>query len=340
MMAVRGANYRQILAKYFPSTSVETQSAMVRSRETEIEHVSTAPSADGVSFLVMGDDLLLRERDEVTALPPRSAERLRLSVELPKFFRRGSASPASPSLIENGRQSLYAAGCGQAAESFSQPRTFADALWNHVTRFENRSDSRFIPATTRRTLRSEDFHISYPDNISQLEIERLMSFLQSSRRSLIGRAEALGITVRFPSLEIFINETTGNFVGRTGQPSWAAAATKGSRIELQPLETLKRRRVLETTLRHELVHTLIDVLSHGRAPRWLAEGFALHLAGEGHLVARYAPRTRMTTEEIEQKLDAVKSANDMRLAYAAAYAEVKRLIQNEGELSVWRRVAQ
>ncbi|MDQ6651850.1 MAG: SpoIID/LytB domain-containing protein, partial [Acidobacteriota bacterium] len=253
MMAVRGANYRQILAKYFPSTTIR--------RET----------------------------------------------------------------------------------SFTKHRTFADVFWNNATRFKNRDvviNSRFVPAISRRTLRSEDFHISYPDNISQREIEGLLSFLQSSRRSLIGRAEALGISVRFPSLEIFINETTGNFVGRTGQPAWAAAATKGSRIELQPLETLKRRRVLETTLRHELVHTLIDVLSHGRAPRWLAEGLALHLAGEGHLVAGYAPRTRMTTEEIEQKLDAVKSANDMRLAYAAAYAEVKRLIQNEGEANVWRRVAQ
>ncbi len=200
--------------------------------------------------------------------------------------------------------------------------------------------SRFLPATSRRTLRSEDFRISYPDNISQREIVGLLSFLQSSRKSLIGRAEAVGITVRFPSLEIFINETTGNFVGRTGQPAWAAAATKGSRIELQPLETLKRRRVLETTLRHELVHTLIDVLSHGRAPRWLAEGFALHLAGEGHLVARYEPRTRITTEELEHKLDAVNSANDMRIAYAAAYAEVKRLIKNEGEANVWRRLAQ
>jgi hypothetical protein len=31
--------------------------------------------------------------------------------------------------------------------------------------------------------------------------------------------------------------------------------------------------------------------------------------------------------------------NEMRAAYAAAYSEVKRLIDSEGEANVWRRVA-
>ena len=132
-------------------------------------------------------------------------------------------------------------------------------------------------------------------------------------------------------------------MGRTRQPPWAAAATNGNRIELQPLETLKRRRILETTLRHELVHTLVDVIGHGRTPRWLAEGLALHLAGEGRMVARYEPRKSMSTEEIEKQLadsNSNQSANGMRATYAAAYSDVKRLIDSEGEANVWKRVAQ
>jgi SpoIID/LytB domain protein len=226
-----------------------------------------------------------------------------------------------------------------------QPRHFADLLWNNAEPFEYGSvaaNSRFAPAAVRRSLASEDFHISYPSTVSQAEVERLLSFLQSSRKSLIARAAAAGIGAQIPVLEIFINETTGDFVGRTGQPAWAAGATKGSRIELQPLETLKRRRILETTLRHELVHTLVDIVGRGRAPRWLAEGLALHLAGEGRLVARYQPRQRISTDEIEKQLSdtrMAKSANDMRATYAAAYSEVKRLIDSEGEANVWRRVS-
>ena len=190
----------------------------------------------------------------------------------------------------------------------------------------------------RQTLTSEDFRINYPASINRREVETLLSFLQSSRHSLSQRIASAGLTARLPALEVFINETTGDFVGRTGQPPWVAAATKGNRIELQPLQTLKRRRILETTLRHELVHNFVDALGRGRTPRWLAEGLAIHVAGEAPLVARFQPRSRMAIEEIEKRLGQTTSAADMKLVYAAAYGEVKRLIANEGEANVWRRV--
>ena len=198
-------------------------------------------------------------------------------------------------------------------------------------------------AAPRLNLRSEAFRINYPATLNQRDAEALLGLLQSSRKSLLARAANAGIRIQFPVLEIVVNETTGDFVGRTGLPIWAAAATRGNQIELQPLETLKRRRILETTLRHELVHTMIGLVSHGHAPRWLAEGFALHLAGEGPLVSRHEPRKRMTTAEIDKQLGNstwTVSANEMQAVYAAAYGEVRRLIRSEGEVSIWKRLGQ
>ncbi len=219
---------------------------------------------------------------------------------------------------------------------------FADDLIWPVTGFPGvTSIAAAHSGTSRQTLRSEHFHVNYAATISKRDIELLLRQLEINRSSLLTRVANAGISVRLPSLEIYLNETTGDFVGRTGQPAWAAGATKGTRIELQPLATLKQRRILETTLRHELVHTLVDTVGHGRAPRWLAEGLALHLAGEGKMISRYQPQTTLSTTEIENRLAGAgvnQSPNDMRAAYAAAYMEVKRLINSEGESAVWRRV--
>jgi SpoIID/LytB domain protein len=282
VMATRGANYRQILQKYFPGTTV---------------HLADS------------------SRSSISAL------------EVP-FYDAGVESNEPGAMRSS--------------------RSFADLLWHDFEALPVKPHRSVGPTaysgsyglgTRRLTRSSEDFRINYPASIEQREIDALLHFLQTSRGSLTARISSAGLHGQFPSLEVFINETTGDFVGRTGQPPWAAAATKGNRIELQPLQTLKRRRILETTLRHELVHALVDRLGHGTAPRWLAEGLAIHLAGEGRMMVRYAPPQRMTIEQIEKQLVNAGSANEMKVAYAAAYSEVKRLINTEGEASIWRRVA-
>ena len=171
----------------------------------------------------------------------------------------------------------------------------------------------------------------------QLKQDTRKSFNHSE---LLRRVTAAGIQARFPNLEVVINETTGDFVGRTGMPAWAAAATKNNRIELQPLPLLKRRRILETTLRHELVHVLVDSIGGGQTPRWLAEGMAVHLAGEGKMMERHQQNNSLSVETVEQALASAKSAEEMRSAYAAAYKLVKEIVQSEGEAKVWKRVAE
>lgn len=203
-----------------------------------------------------------------------------------------------------------------------------------------RGDTATHSALLRRRVSASHFQLSFPDSVEQREAEYVLELLESNEAELLRRTSSAGIQARFPSLEVVINETTGDFVGRTGMPPWAAAATKHNRMELQPLALLKQRRILETTLRHELVHVLIDSIGGGQTPRWLTEGMAVHLAGEGKMMQRDQPGNSMSVEAVEQALGSAKSAAEMRRAYAAAHKLVKELIQGEGEGKVWQRVAQ
>jgi SpoIID/LytB domain protein len=192
----------------------------------------------------------------------------------------------------------------------------------------------------RLVISSDHFRLNYPANVRRSEAEGILQTLDSGRAGILRRVAAAGLTINAPPLlEIFINETTGDFVGRTGLPSWAAAATKGNHVELQPVSVLQRRGVLWTTLRHELAHVVIDTTSKGHAPRWLSEGLALYLAGEGALLARYSPREQISIAEIDRRLAGARSSEEMRTAYAAAHREVSALVRREGEAAVWRRVA-
>ena len=192
-----------------------------------------------------------------------------------------------------------------------------------------------------RTLSSEKFRARYSARVERREVESVLRTLEDARVDVEHRTESAAIhsTAHSP-LDVIIHDTTGDFVASTGQPWWAAAVTHDNLIELQPLEILRSRGVLNQTLRHEYAHTVIEMLSHGHAPRWLAEGLAAHIAGEGIMLSREESSAKLSIDELERRLTQPASAEEMRSLYAAAYREVSALIRAEGESSVWRRVAQ
>lgn len=194
----------------------------------------------------------------------------------------------------------------------------------------------------RLTLASANFRIYYPagSTAARREVESTLRALEAARADLLRRlANASLPAPALPTVEVFAHATTGDFVASTGQPAWVAAATRGARIELQPVATLSRRRILPQTVRHEFAHVVVSALSRGRAPRWLAEGLAAHFAGEGQRLSRHAPEKKLSLEELEARLARPASAEETRALYAAAYREVAALVRAEGESSVWRRAA-
>jgi len=189
------------------------------------------------------------------------------------------------------------------------------------------------------TISSEHFSVAYPADIDRHLIDQILNTLEVTRYDYLRRISSASTAVNIPRLEIRLNESTGDFTARTGQPWWAAAATQGNRIELQPVRILKERGVLFTTLRHELAHIMIDSVSNKRAPRWLEEGFAIYLAREGQAISRYLARSRLAEDELERRLQHPPTQVEMRTLYAEAYLMVAEMIRRQGEPSVWNKLS-
>jgi hypothetical protein len=181
--------------------------------------------------------------------------------------------------------------------------------------------------------------VTYPSDVDRRQADQVLNTLEAARSDFSRRAATASISAYIPTLDIRLNESTGDFTSRTGQPWWAAAATKGNRIELQPFGLLNRRGVLTTTLRHELAHVFIDAVSRNRSERWLEEGFAIYLAGEGRLFANHVRRGAMATDELERSLEHPRNQAEMHALYAQAYLNVNQIVRDQGEASVWKKIA-
>jgi len=232
------------------------------------------------------------------------------------------------------------AGTGQRGEEGSQRRREPRLAYElRTAAFSGISAKDSGGREQRLTLSSEHFHVSYSPSVARGEIESVLRTLEAAHkdmhRRLIGASLKLPAAPRF---DVVIHGSTQDFTAATGQPWFAAGATRGHRIQLQPLSVLRRRRILASTLRHEYAHSVIEAIGEGHTPRWLAEGLAIHFAGEAAMLTRFESSKRLSLDELESKLEHPASSAEMRAMYAAASREVLALIQKEGESSVWRRV--
>src|SRR5205085_5511041 len=87
--------------------------------------------------------------------------------------------------------------------------------------------ARTLNSSPRLTLSSEHFRVSYPARAARRDVETALRVLESARADVAHRLESASLGAVIPNTEVFIYETTGDFVGATGRPAWVAAATSG-----------------------------------------------------------------------------------------------------------------
>src|SRR5262249_33272029 len=103
-----------------------------------------------------------------------------------------------------------------------------------------------------------------------------------------------------PSIELRVYPDIESFRDATAEPGWVAAHTTGARIDLQPAATLRARGVLESTLRHEIVHVFLETRAAPGLPVWFREGLAAYLSdGPSQPGGSTGPEVRTRTDEAQ-----------------------------------------
>jgi stage II sporulation protein D len=135
-------------------------------------------------------------------------------------------------------------------------------------------------------------------------------------------------------IEVRIYPEVETFRNATGEPGWVAAHTQGRRIHLQPAELLRGRGTLESTLRHELLHVLVESAASPGLPLWFREGLVEYLGGAGHRPALPPTGQVGNLPHLDAELRQTQDAARARRAYAEATRAVGDYAARYGLASV------
>ena len=126
-----------------------------------------------------------------------------------------------------------------------------------------------------------------------------------------------------PQIKVFPSIDT--YRDTTGEPGWVAASTRGLTIRLQPVHVLQERGALESTLRHEFLHMLVESHARPDLPLWFSEGLVIYLSDPD--AARPSP---VDVDALDHRLRSARSEAEMRAAYRDAAAAVAEAVQRYG----------
>ncbi len=156
--------------------------------------------------------------------------------------------------------------------------------------------------------------------------------LPAAERALRFAGERTGWQVSGrPQVRVF--PTIAIYRDATGEPGWVAASTRGAVIRLQPVSVLQQNHALESTLRHEFMHMILESQARPDAPLWLREGLAIYL-GDPQAVKPIAA----DGEDLERRLRSAKTEAELRAAYRASASAVAEAVRSDGLTAVLARL--
>ncbi len=124
------------------------------------------------------------------------------------------------------------------------------------------------------------------------------------------------------------------FLDVTHAPAWSAALNDGKiRIPISGIKSLTPE--LARVLRHELTHSFIQNITHGRAPQWLNEGIAEFEQGVnmsafgGRLATLYVTGHQIPLSQLEGNFEDY-SSGEASVAYAEGLAAVEYIRRTYG----------
>lgn len=132
-------------------------------------------------------------------------------------------------------------------------------------------------------------------------------------------------------IQLRVFATMDAYRDTTGEPGWVAASTRGRTIRLQPLMELEKRLIVESTLRHEIFHVLVEEKAKAGTPLWFREGIVLYLA---HANRTQIGPSLMSDQQIEAALSRPPNQDELRRAYVAAESRVAMLVREHGKATV------
>jgi stage II sporulation protein D len=190
----------------------------------------------------------------------------------------------------------------------------------------------YYPGTQLVSARAENWQKQSSERIDLLSTnpEADAPILTIADHILQEDERAIGWTLDFrPQLQLF--PTMDAYRDTTGEPGWIAASVRGHTVRLQPMIELQRRGIVESTLRHEFFHLLVESHAKDGTPLWFREGIVLYLSNPDAMPANTAA---MTDQQMEGSLLHPATRDDQQHAYNAAQRRVALLVQRSGKETV------